>query len=126
MLAVVRLAWRFYNAPPPLPEFMERWEKITALTVHYLLYGLLLVMPITGWATTSAKGKPVVFLGIVQLPDFVAEDRAFGKQLEEIHGCLGYVLATLITLHVLAALYHHFIKRDSVLKRMWSVSSNKK
>jgi len=125
-LAIARLAWRFYNAPPPLPEFMQRWEKRAAVTVHYLLYALLLAMPITGWATTSAFGRPVVFLGIVQLPDLVAKDRALGKLLEEIHGYLGYVLAVAIAIHAMAALYHHFIMKDSVLMRMWPVSQKNK
>jgi len=121
-LAIARLAWRFYNAPPPLPEFMPRWEKIAAVTVHYLLYGFLLAMPLTGWATTSALGRPVVFLGIMQLPDWVDKDRAFGKLLEEAHGYLGYMLAAVIIPHAMAALYHHFIRKDSVLMRMWPVS----
>ena len=118
-LAIIRLVWRLYNSPPPLPGEISLWERTVAKATHWSLYGFLFAMPLSGWATTSAKGKPIVFLGIMQLPDFVAADKAFGKWLEEVHGYLAYMLATTIFLHAAAALFHHFIKKDSVLMRMW-------
>jgi cytochrome b561 len=124
-LAFLRLAWRLYNSPPPLPTSMPRWESVTAVATHWLLYGFLFAMPLTGWAMTSAKGKPIVFLGVSQLPDFVAPDLPLGKWLEEIHGDLAYVLAATIFLHIIAALYHNFIIKDNILKRMWPVFSKK-
>ena len=120
-LAVLRLGWRLYNPAPPSPKEMHRWEQIAAASAHWLLYGFLFAMPMTGWAMTSAKGKTILFFGMVQLPDFVPTDRAFGELLEEIHGTLAYLLASMIILHAVAALYHHFIRKDSVLSRMWPV-----
>ena len=124
-LAIVRLAWRFYNSPAPLPKSMSCCEEIAAVTVHWVLYGLLFVMPLTGWAATSAFGRPIMFLGVVQLPDWVAKDHALGKFLEEMHGYFAYLLAGVITLHIMAALYHNFIKKDNVLYRIWPVFTKK-
>jgi cytochrome b561 len=124
-LATARLGWRLYNPPPPFPKELQRWEQIAAMTAHWLLYGFLFAMPLTGWAMTSAKGKPIMFLGMVQLPDFIAPDRALGKWLEEIHGDLAYLLAATIFLHAAAALHHHFIRKNSVLMRMWPVLTKK-
>ena len=125
LLAVVRLSWRVYCPPPPLPSDMHRMEQFAAVAVHWLLYGFLFAMPLTGWAMTSAKGKPIIFLGILQLPDFVIADKAFGKWLEELHGDLAYLLAATIFLHAAAALCHYFIRKDSVLMRMWPISTQK-
>jgi len=111
VLVIARFGWRLYNAPPPFPKFMARWEKTAAVAVHYLLYGFLLAMPLTGWAMTSAKGRPVVFLGIIQLPGLVDKDRELGKWLEEIHGDLASLLTATVILHAMAALHHYFIKK---------------
>ena len=90
-----------------------------------MLYGLLFAMPLTGWAMSSAFGRPVI-LGIFPLPDLVSVDRELGKDLKAIHDTLAYLLAAMIALHVTAAFYHHFIRRDAVLLRMWPTFLKKK
>jgi cytochrome b561 len=117
-LAFFRLAWRWTHFVPPLPGptlFFERW---LAQGVHYALYALMFLMPLTGWAMGSAAGRPMLFLGMIPLPSLTAPDRELAHRLRSLHGLFAYALAGLIALHVLAALYHHFVRRDGLLRRI--------
>ena len=118
LLTLVRLAWRMQHAPPPLPETIPLWQQRAAQGLHHLLYVLLLIIPISGWLMSSAKGVPVVYLGLVQLPDLVGKDKALGDLLQEVHEALNFGLLALVGLHVAAAIKHHFIDRDTTLLRM--------
>lgn len=116
-LAVVRLAWRFFNRPPPLPP-MPGWQAALARLNHWALYALLFATPIAGWLMSSASNYPVSWFGLVQLPDFVAPNEALEEQLEEVHEALAKSLIVLALLHLAAALKHQFIDRDGLLYRM--------
>jgi len=116
-LAVIRLAWRLYDRPPPPPP-MPRWQLFASRLNHWALYALLFAMPLTGWMMSSASNYPVSWFGLVQLPDLVAPDRSLKEQFEEIHELLAKVLIALALLHVAAALKHQFIDRDGLLFRM--------
>lgn len=118
LLVLVRLLWRATHKPPALPFGMPRWQEWASGAVHGLLYLLMLVMPVSGWLMSSAKGFKTVWFGIVPLPDLVAKDKALGELLGEVHEVLSFTLALLIVLHVAAALKHHFVERDDVLRRM--------
>ncbi|MDD3884350.1 MAG: cytochrome b [Gallionella sp.] len=118
MLVLLRLLWRATHKPPPLPFGMPRWQEWASGAVHALLYLLMLVVPVSGWLMSSAKGFKTVWFGIVALPDLVAKDKALGEWLGEVHEVLSFTLALLIVLHVAAALKHHFLERDDVLRRM--------
>jgi len=118
MLAVVRLAWRYANVRPAPPPTMPRWQRITAASTHGLLYGLILVQPVTGWLMSSARNFPVSFYGLFQWPDLVQPDKALYEVLRGVHGFLARTLVTVALLHIAAALYHHFWRRDDVLRRM--------
>ena len=98
--------------PPPLP-----WQTLLAKVVHFVLYALLIVIPLLGIATMVWKGQAWNFLGI-PLPSVPTPDRHFSHQIQEIHETLGNVLMYLAAAHALAALFHHFIRRDDTLKRM--------
>ena len=74
-------------------------------------------MPIGGWLILSAEGDPVPFFGL-ELPALVSPDKALAEQIEEIHETVGTIGYWLIGLHALAALYHHYVKRDNTLRRM--------
>jgi cytochrome b561 len=114
----LRLAWRLTNPAPPLPRMMPRWQQAAAHGSHYLLYALLVVQPLVGWTMSSALGTPVVYLGVLRLPDFVAPDRDLAETLKVVHWSLAWLLVAAISVHVLAALHHHFHLRDGVLRRM--------
>lgn len=118
LLTVVRLAWRTTHTPPPLLETIPLWQQRAAQCLHLLLYMLLLVTPISGWLMSSAKGVPVVYLGLVPLPDLVNKDKALGDLLEEVHESLNFGLLMLVGMHIAAALKHHFIDHDATLRRM--------
>lgn len=116
-LAVLRLAWRSFNPPPPLPP-MPRWQVLAARVSHTALYAFLFAMPLTGWMMSSASNYPVSWFGLVQLPDFVAPDADLKQMLRDTHGLLSNVLATLVGVHLLAALKHQFHDRDGLMFRM--------
>ncbi|MGH8129519.1 MAG: cytochrome b, partial [Steroidobacteraceae bacterium] len=116
-LAAIRLGWRLYDRPPPLPP-MPRWQHIAARVNHAMLYALLFAMPITGWIMSSASNYPVSWFGLVQLPDFVAPDRDLKDLFEDIHETLANLLIALAILHVAAALKHQLIDRNGLLFRM--------
>lgn len=118
LLTVARLAWRLKHAPPPLPDSIPAWQQRAAQGLHHLLYVLLLLIPVSGWLMSSAKGVPVVYLGLVQLPDLVGKDKGLGDTLEEVHEMLNFGLLALVGMHIAAALKHHFFDRDTTLLRM--------
>jgi cytochrome b561 len=118
LLAALRLYWRMTHRPPALPASMPRWERIAAESVHYLLYALLLLIPLSGWLMSSAKGFQTVWFGVLPLPDLVGKDKALGETLQQIHELLNFTLLVFLGGHIGAALKHHFIERDDILTRM--------
>lgn len=118
VLVLLRLSWRLFNPPPPLPGQMPGWERRAAEASHRLLYLLMLAMPLTGWLMSSAKGFQTVWFGLIPLPDLLAKNPPLGEALEEVHATLAVITLCFVGLHVLAALKHHFIDRDDVLARM--------
>ena len=118
-LAVIRLVWRLVNRQtPPLPNTLKPWERVAAHVTHYGLYILLFAMPLTGWAMSSARKYPVSWFNLVQLPDFVAPNRPLYDTLHTVHMYLSWALIAIAVLHIGAALKHHFVLRDNVLRRM--------
>ena len=119
LVAVVRLAWRAtHGEPAPLAD-VPTWQLQSARVVHWLLYVLLFVVPILGWINASWRGFPVVFFGLFDFPKIMATRAPGWGWTGDVHGLLAnYVLLALVGLHVAAALYHYFVRRDRVLQRM--------
>ena len=117
-LAVIRLLWRWANPTPLLPTTLKPYERVLAGFTHFGLYLLLFAMPLTGWMMTSARGFPVSWFGFFQLPDFVPKNDALYKAMKETHDTLALALYAIVFLHVAAALKHHFLLKDDVLRRM--------
>ena len=117
-LAVLRLVWRWLNPTPLLPDTLKPYERALAHFTHYALYALLFVMPLTGWIMSSARSFPVSWFGVVQLPDLVGRDPALYEALHTTHAILAWTLAAIAVLHIAAALKHHLVLKDDVLKRM--------
>jgi cytochrome b561 len=117
-LVVLRLLWRWLNPTPALPATLKSWEMSLARLTHVLLYVILLAMPLSGWMMSSARGFPVSWFGLAQLPDLVAKNKPLYNALVTTHVSLSYVLYAVVALHVAAALKHHFVLRDDVLRRM--------
>jgi cytochrome b561 len=127
LLSLARLGWRLLNPPPALASPMAIWEKTLLHSVHWGFYALIILMPLSGWAmsTAFAPDRPIVLYGLLAWPNFPvlpavseAEPKALAKQLSEVHELLGNLIWALLALHVGAALKHHFWKRDEVLLRM--------
>ncbi len=118
IVVILRLLWRLANAVPEPPAGTPRWQRASAGLSHFLLYAILIVMPLTGWIMSSMKNLPLVYLGLVPIPSPFGKNEKWAEILEEVHGTLGLALLILVGIHVLAALYHHFILRDNVLRRM--------
>jgi len=93
-------------------------DAVVAGAVHALLYLLLLAMPIVGWWATSAYGAPISVFWLFELPPLVAQDKAVAERVFALHGALGLVLIALVAAHAGAALHHHFVKGDGILRRM--------
>ncbi|WP_426663953.1 cytochrome b [Rhodanobacter aciditrophus] len=117
-LLPIRLALRAAGgAAPPIRPPLPAWQHRLAALMKLVLYVFLLVMPVLGWLTLSAQGKPVPFFGL-QLPALLGADKALGHSLEELHGTIGEIGYYLIGLHAAAALFHHYWTRDDTLRRM--------
>jgi cytochrome b561 len=117
-LAALRLLWRATHKPPVLPGDLPPWQRTLAHAVHWLLYGFFFAVPLSGWAYSSATGFPVVYLGLVPLPDWVSPDKELAKQLVVVHTGLAYTLATIVVLHVAAAIKHAMDDGVAYLRRM--------
>lgn len=118
LLAGLRLAWRLVNAVPPLPANTPRWQRLLANIVHKLLYVMMFAMPITGWIISSAAGFPVSVYGLFTVPVITAPDKALMHDMGEVHENLAWILMALIAMHAGAALMHHFMYKDNILRRM--------
>jgi cytochrome b561 len=121
-LSVLRLVWRITHRPPELPakvqQNMPGWQTAAFHGTHHLMYLLFFVVPLAGWAYSSAKGFPIVWFGVLPLPDLVGKDEALAHTLKEAHELAAFALIGLVILHVAAALKHQFIDRDGLLDRM--------
>ena len=125
LAAIFRLIWRLINRPPALPASMTRLARRAAEGSHFLLYFFLIALPLTGWALVSASvlDIPTVLYGIVPWPHLpilstLGNKKPVEDALKLIHGLGAWALIALIGAHSGAALYHHFIAKDDVLRRI--------
>lgn len=123
VLTAGRVAWRLAHRPPPLPAGTPAWERGAAHATHWLLYLLLVVMPLSGWAMVSGPGprRPLTWFGAFDIP-YLPASSAAADAGASAHSLLGWVMLALVVLHVAAALRHHFLLRDAVLLRMLPVA----
>lgn len=117
-LTMLRLLWRWRVPPPPLPDSIAPWERRLAPVVHWSLLALLLAMPLSGWAMSSAGGVAVVWFGFIPMPDLVPRDQGLFTALRLTHDILSKLLVMAIVLHVGAVLRHDVLRRDGVFRRM--------
>jgi cytochrome b561 len=119
VLTLGRVAWRLTHRPPHLPAETRPWERAAAHTVHWGLYALLVLMPLTGWLMVSGSEtrRPLTWFGLFDIP-YLPVGTAAGDLGHSGHGLLGWLMVALVVIHVAAALRHHFILRDHVLRRM--------
>jgi cytochrome b561 len=116
--ATLRLLWRLFHVPPVLPVSMPHWQKLVAEITHYALYVLMFAIPLSGYFYSLAAGFSIVYLGLIPLPVLMDPNPALKPLLKAVHYWLNMGLAALVIAHAGAALKHHFIERDDILKRM--------
>ena len=120
VLVAIRAIHRLINgAPGPHPQ-LPAVEKFGSQLVHYILYALLIAVPLGGWLGTSALGRPPSFFGLFTLPQLLAENRELGEQIMDIHVIAAFTLGGLAAFHIIFALYHGIVRKDGVLTRMVS------
>jgi cytochrome b561 len=116
LLMALRLAWRAGHSPPPLPP-MPTWQSGLARLTHGLLYAALFIQPLTGYLGSEVSGYPVKYFGIT-LPGWAGKHVELKDLLSEVHFVTSWVIAALVTLHVVGALKHVLVDRDRLLARM--------
>lgn len=118
-LSVARILWRFTWRHPAYPATVTRWEALAARSVQAIFYALMIVMPVTGWIIASAGKYPLSWFGLFDLPKLPVTREGTAYAIgHPAHELLGWLFLGLVILHVAAALRHHFILRDGVLRRM--------
>ena len=124
-LTLLRILWRALHRPPALPQTMPRWEQGAAHLGHLGLYALLVAMPLSGWAvvSTSPFNLPTLLYGVVPFPHMpilstLPDRRPINELVKELHESGAWLLIVLLLGHVGAALRHHLLLRDDVLRRM--------
>ncbi|MDR6958604.1 cytochrome b561 [Pseudomonas brassicacearum] len=118
LLVIVRLVVRFNTQQPPLPADLPGWQVLSAKASHVLLYALMLILPLLGWGMISAAGDPVMLSSSLQLPSILPADAQTFALLRKAHGYLAYVLFLTVLVHLAAALFHGWVRRDEVLDSM--------
>lgn len=117
-LALARLAWRITHPAPPPPTSLPSALRILSRVTHALLYAVLIILPLMGWANAAARGWSVKLFGVVPLPQLVSTGSSLGRRMGNIHGTTAIIFLILIGLHVAGALYHALILKDRTLHRM--------
>ena len=122
VLSALRLLWRLTHRPPALPgkisKAMPAWQHWAHHGTHHALYALFFLVPLIGWAYSSASGFPIVVFGVLPLPDFVPVDKALAEMIKPFHELTAFALIGLAGLHIAAALKHQWIDRDGLINRM--------
>ncbi|PBJ17010.1 hypothetical protein BSG18_54590 [Pseudomonas ogarae] len=118
LLVIVRLLVRFTTRQPPLPADLPTWQVLAANASHVLLYALMLVLPLLGWGMISAAGDPVMLGDSLQLPSILPAHAQTFALLRKAHGYLAYLLFVTVLVHLAAALFHAWVRRDEVLDSM--------
>ena len=116
-LVWIRLIAKLVSPTPVIVPPIAYWQDLTAKGVQALLYLLMIAMPLLGWLTLSAAGKPIPFFGW-QLVPLITENKDIAETIKEVHEAGATAIYVLVGIHAVAALYHHYISRDNTLRRM--------
>jgi cytochrome b561 len=117
LLLALRIVWRMLSAAPPMPDGMSTQQQRLARLAHFGLYGLMAAAPLLGLATLFLRGRGLEF-GLFSIASPLAANRALSRSIKEVHEFAAYALLGLVAFHIAAALWHQFIKRDGLMRRM--------
>jgi cytochrome b561 len=117
LLVWLRLIWRLIDTEPAIDPLPPQWQALAGRFVHYALYLLMILLPISGYLMSNAAGKTVMLFG-APLPMLIAANKPLASEIKEVHEAIGNLGYLLIGVHAAAALFHHYVQRDTTLKRM--------
>jgi cytochrome b561 len=117
LIIIGRLIYRYQNPPPADEPTLEPWQRTASHLTHWSLYGLLILVPLMGWIGVSLYGARSIF-GLFELPALWTVNQEASKTAFLLHDILGKVMGALIVIHIGAAAFHHFVRKDNVLRRM--------
>jgi cytochrome b561 len=126
LVVTLRLVYRLVNPPPPLPDHVPRLQRAIADLTHWALYGLLLAMAISGYIRVTAGGFPLEIFDSLGVPRLAPRSDELAQIAKSIHSALRVPIIALAALHIGAALYHGFIRRDGILQRMAPLVSDRR
>ncbi len=124
-LIVSRLVWRFINIVPELPKSLPATHRNLAKLSPYILYAMMIVMVLSGYIMSDMGGYAISFFDIFTLPHLFSKNQSLSAIAAKTHGIAAYCFIVILTTHVFAAFYHHFVLKNEVLKRMLPSSSKK-
>lgn len=118
-LVILRLFWRWINIQPSYSSTLPSFYKIIVRLAHYAIYLVIFLMPLSGWVMSTASGHIPHFFADIYLPmPGISLNEQLAGQMYQVHNFLAIALIALISVHIVAALFHHFILRDNVLTRI--------
>jgi len=117
LLMLIRVVWALLNVKPKEPPGTSSFQKLVEWGGHFFLYALVIAQPLTGWIGSVAAGH-APFLGSFKFNLPVEKSKALVTLCFQAHTVIAILIIVTVTLHILAALYHHFIRKDNVLIRM--------
>jgi cytochrome b561 len=118
-LAILKIVWKTFNRNPPLPSNVVGWERFTATASHHFLLAMMLVLPLTGYITSTSEGQGISFFGWYELPAIFPVSEQVRDLAIDLHFYLAYITAVIVLLHAGAAVKHQFIDKDGILRRMF-------
>jgi cytochrome b561 len=122
-LAGAKILWAFLSPAPAFVDTIKPWDRVAAQTTHLVLYVMMVVIPVTGYAISTSAGSPVAFFDLFDIPAVLPKSEGLRDLAVELHYYLSYGTAILVAIHALGALKHQFIDQDGTLSRMlWSSS----
>jgi cytochrome b561 len=122
ILALIRLAVRWRYGAPPLPASLPAPMKLAAELSHYILYALMIAMPLLGWGMLSAANYPVVLFGGLHLPMILPQSDSLHTELWSAHHYLAFLFFAVVLMHLAAALFHRLVRHDGVFEAMAPVA----
>ena len=117
-LVILRIGWRVIKGSPPYRTQLDRFSRLAASGTHAALYVLMLFLPVVGYVLSTAADRPVSLFGLYTFPRLFGPDKDLAKAAENAHVTGAWILIAVIALHIAAALWHQFFKRDEVMARM--------
>ena len=119
VLVLIRLVYRWLYPPPAWPIDTPAWVRLLAGFSHASLYALLILMPVTGFLATNAWGFPLKVFEVLPLPSPIGKDEALAKTLSFTHWCGAISMGVLLLAHMAGGIYHRFMARDALARRMF-------